>query len=373
MIYRKLLKPLFFRIDPERIHHLTISFLKESAKIPGMQRLYQVLFASKKNEGLALERFGLSFTHPLGLAAGLDKNAECVPAFSAIGFAFMEVGTLTPKPQVGNELPRLFRLPSDQALINRMGFNNVGVEQASATLRETLPKAHVKIPLAINIGKNKTTPNEQAIDDYRACVRQMFVFADFFVVNISSPNTPDLRNLQYGDELNRLLQAIKEEMFTQAQVHHVEPKPILVKIAPDMEVDELKAVVATIVQSGVQGIIATNTTIAREGLKHSNKIEIGGLSGVPVKQRSTEFIRLIYQWTNGKLPIIGSGGIFDAADAYEKIRAGASLVEVYTGLIYKGPEMIREILDGLKEKMNADGFRNIEQVIGADHRKAEKG
>jgi dihydroorotate dehydrogenase len=368
LLYRKLLKPLLFALDAEQAHHLLMGVLSKSARIPGMQSLFHGLYAAKTSEALHIERFGLTFDHPLGLAAGLDKNAEAVPAFSAIGFAFMEVGTLTPRPQAGNDQPRLFRLPVDQALINRMGFNNVGASQAASTLKQSLARTKYRIPVAINIGKNKTTANEQAVDDYRACVRELFEHGDFFVVNISSPNTPDLRNLQYGEELNRLLQEIKQEMHEQAAAHRTDVKPILVKIAPDMSEAELKEVVATIVQSGVAGIIATNTTVSRDGLQHPNQKEMGGLSGVPVRQRSTDFIRLIYKWTNGELPIIGSGGIFDADDAYEKIRAGASLVEVYTGLVYRGPEMIAEIQRGLLQRMRADGFTHIEQAIGADHR-----
>jgi dihydroorotate dehydrogenase len=368
VLYRRLLKPLFFRMDPETVHHWTMRALRRLANLPGGQRLLHVLYDGGRYEPLRLERFGLTFAHPLGLAAGLDKNAEAVPAFSALGFAFMEVGTLTPKGQVGNDLPRLFRLPSDAALINRMGFNNVGAEVAASTLRQTLPTIRYRVPVAVNIGKNKQTPNEQAVDDYRACVRLMFDYADFFVVNISSPNTPDLRQLQYGEYLQRLLADVKQEMVEQAATRKCEEKPILVKIAPDMEEQELKQVVATIVQSGVAGVIATNTTVSRAGLTHANQTEVGGLSGVPVRARSTDCIRLIYQWTNGQLPIIGSGGIFSAADAYEKIRAGASLVEVYTGLIYEGPEMIAELKRGLVERLRRDGFANLEEAIGADHR-----
>jgi dihydroorotate dehydrogenase len=365
LLYRNLLKKILFKLDAEKAHHLLIGWLRSSAKIPGVQSVLRALYRYDSGEALRIERFGLSFAHPLGLAAGLDKNAEVVPGFSAIGFAFMEVGTLTPKGQAGNDLPRLFRLPVDDALINRMGFNNVGAEQAALTLKQSLPTCKYPIPVAINIGKNKLTANEQAVDDYRACVRMLFPYGDFFVVNISSPNTPDLRNLQYGEELERLLREIKQEMVEQANLHHTDVKPILVKIAPDMEHSELKEVIATIVQSGVAGIIATNTTVRREDLQHPNQVEIGGLSGRPVRQRSTEFIRLIYKWTHGQLPIIGSGGVFNADDAYEKICAGASLVEIYTGLVYRGPEMIKEIQKGLLDRLNNDGFTHIEQAIGS--------
>jgi dihydroorotate dehydrogenase len=322
------------------------------------------MYGVAKSPELATELFGLQFPHPVGLAAGLDKNGKAADGFSSVGFGFAEVGTVTPKGQAGNEQPRLFRLPPDEALINRMGFNNDG----TAAMAEKLSRRKInRIPIAVNIGKNKTTPNELAHEDYRTCIRDLYTYGDFFVVNISSPNTPDLRDLQHGEELRNLLSAVKKEMNAQAAKEGKKTKPVLVKIAPDMTDEQLELTVATIVESGVSGIIATNTTLSRKGLHHSNAGQAGGLSGKPLRDRSTEVIRAVYKQTGGQLPIIGSGGIFTAQDAYDKIRAGASLVEIYTALIYKGPGLLRELTNGLKECLRKDGYRNIAEAVGADH------
>lgn len=352
-------------MDPEKAHHLVIDGLHAAGRVPGMTGIMHAMYGVNETPELAVDLFGIHFPHPIGLAAGLDKNAKAADGFSSIGFGFMEVGTVTPKSQPGNEQPRLFRLPPDEALINRMGFNNDGVDAMAERLNKR--KIH-RIPLAVNIGKNKVTPNELAHEDYRLCIQALYGQGDFFVVNISSPNTPDLRALQHGDELRLLLDTVLEEIRQQASKSGKSAKPVLVKIAPDMTDEQLKLTVATIKDSGVSGIIATNTTVSRTGLTHSNAGEMGGLSGVPVRERSTEVIRAVYRQTEGKLPIIGSGGIFTAADAYDKIRAGASLVEVYTALIYKGPGLLRELTSGLKERLRKDGYRSITEAIGADHR-----
>ncbi|WP_341278454.1 quinone-dependent dihydroorotate dehydrogenase [Paenibacillus sp. FSL H8-0537] len=365
MLYSSLGKPIFFRMDPEKAHHLVIDGLHAAGRVPGMTGIMHAMYGVNETPELAVDLFGIHFPHPIGLAAGLDKNAKAADGFSSIGFGFMEVGTVTPKSQPGNEQPRLFRLPPDEALINRMGFNNDGVDAMAERLNKR--KIH-RIPLAVNIGKNKVTPNELAHEDYRLCIQALYGQGDFFVVNISSPNTPDLRALQHGDELRLLLDTVLEEIRQQASKSGKSAKPVLVKIAPDMTDEQLKLTVATIKDSGVSGIIATNTTVSRTGLTHSNAGEMGGLSGVPVRERSTEVIRAVYRQTEGKLPIIGSGGIFTAADAYDKIRAGASLVEVYTALIYKGPGLLRELTSGLKERLRKDGYRSITEAIGADHR-----
>lgn len=366
MLYKYIAKPVLFRMDPEQAHHMTIGGLSATASIPGGLATLRGLYGVPRCPEMETELWGIVFPNPIGLAAGLDKNAKAVPGFSSIGFGFMEVGTVTPKPQAGNELPRLFRLPSDMALINRMGFNNVGVLQMAENLRGAEGKR--RIPLAINIGKNKTTPNEQAEEDYRACIRALYGFGDFFVVNISSPNTPDLRNLQHGDDLSRLLAAVMEEMGAQHKKHNGAAKPVLVKIAPDLKEEEIAYMIETIRKSGVSGVIVSNTTISREGLTHPHRGEAGGLSGKPLTERSTRLIHRIYAATDGKLPIIGSGGIFSAQDAYEKIRAGASLVEVYTALIYEGPGLLRNINHGLRELLRRDGFTRISQAVGAAHR-----
>lgn len=358
-------KPFLFKMDPEAAHHLIIDGMGTAGRIPGMPAILSTIWGTKSSPELAIDLFGLHFNHPVGLAAGLDKNAKAVTGLSRIGLSFLEVGTVTPKGQAGNEQPRLFRLPPDEALINRMGFNNDGADVMAERLSK-LPRRH--IPLAVNIGKNKLTPNENAADDYRACVQKLFPYGDFFVVNISSPNTPDLRALQHGDELRLLLDAVKDEMVKQAERHGELPKPILVKIAPDNTEEQLAYMAEAIQLSGMSGIIATNTTISRDGLTHNNAGEAGGLSGRPLTQRSTEIIRSLYKITSGKLPIIGSGGIFTADDAYEKIRAGASLVEVYTAMIYKGPGLLKEIHRGLLQRLKQDGFSQIAQAVGADHR-----
>ncbi|QHT61997.1 quinone-dependent dihydroorotate dehydrogenase [Paenibacillus lycopersici] len=365
MLYTKIAKPYFFRMDAEKAHHMVIDGLHSASRLPGIPGMMRAMYGVPEAKELASNLFGLHFAHPVGLAAGLDKNAKAVDMFANIGFGFAEVGTVTPKGQAGNDLPRLFRLPSDEALINRMGFNNDGAEAMAGRLAHYTNR---RIPIAVNIGKNKTTPNELAHEDYRACLRQLYTYGDFFVVNISSPNTPDLRALQHGDELKLLLATVMEETGAQAAKSGAARKPVLVKIAPDMTDEQLAYTVETIVASGVNGIIATNTTIGREGLRHPNAKEAGGLSGKPVRDRSTAVVRDVYRLTGGRLPIIGSGGIFTASDAYDKIRAGASLVEIYTALIYKGPELLRELTEGLKALLRKDGFASITEAIGADHR-----
>ncbi|MEK4510046.1 quinone-dependent dihydroorotate dehydrogenase [Paenibacillus sp. FSL K6-2524] len=364
MLYRHLGKPLFFKLDPETAHHLVINGLHKASKIPGGTSLMRGMYGIPDSPELSTDLFGFRFPSPVGLAAGLDKNGEAVDGFSAIGFGFMEVGTVTPKAQPGNDSPRLFRLPSDEALINRMGFNNLGAEEMAKSLG-SLKSRH--IPIAVNIGKNKVTPNEEAHHDYEKCISVLYPYADFFVVNISSPNTPDLRNLQHGSELAVLLDAVMKEMSKQAALSG-SSKSVLVKIAPDVNDAELEYMIDTIQNSGVSGLIATNTTLSREGLSHSNAKEMGGLSGKPLRERSTEIISRVYRQTSGRLPIIGSGGIFTADDAYEKIRAGASLVEIYTALIYEGPEINRKIHRGLKELLRRDGLSHISEAVGADHR-----
>lgn len=365
MLYQKLAKPMFFRMDPEKAHHLTIGGLAVAGAVPGMTSLMGALCGVAARPELEVDLCGVRFPNPVGLAAGLDKNAEAVRGFSAIGFGFMEVGTVTPKPQEGNELPRLFRLVPDEALINRMGFNNVGARAMADNLAKT---GRRPIPIAVNIGKNKMTPNDSAEDDYRECIRVLYGYGDFFVVNISSPNTPGLRNLQHGDELKRLLAAVRGEMAAQRAKTGGADKPVFVKLAPDVTDEELEYMMESIIMSGVSGVIATNTTIGRDGLTDERKAqEAGGLSGRPLTRRSTEVIRRIYALSGGKLPIIGVGGIFTARDAYEKIRAGACLVEVYTALIYRGPGLLRELNRGLLELLRQDGYGHISEAVGADH------
>lgn len=363
MLYKHVAKPILFRMDPEKAHHLTIGGLSAASRIPGGAALIRSVYGVRRRTELAVRLWDIDFPNPIGLAAGLDKNARAVPGFSAMGFGFLEVGTVTPVGQPGNELPRLFRLPPDSALINRMGFNNEGAQKMAERLSGLSDRP---IPIAVNIGKNKATPNGEAAEDYRKCLSALYPYGDFFVVNISSPNTPDLRSLQHGDDLRELLQAVKDEMNCQRQLNQGKAKPVLVKIAPDVTFEQLEVMVETIAQSGAAGIIATNTTVQRDGLRHPNAGQSGGLSGKPLTSRSTEIIRRIYAMTEGKLPIIGSGGVFTAEDAYEKIKAGASLVEIYTALIYEGPGLLRTMNEGLLQLLRRDGLANIAQAVGVE-------
>jgi len=365
MLYRTIARPILFRMDPELAHRLIVHGLGKAVRLPGALPLMRCLWDARPDPRLETELFGIRFRHPVGLAAGLDKDAVAVEGFAGMGLAFLEVGTVTPVGQPGNDRPRLFRLPDDEALINRMGFNNEGAEAMAARLARLKER---RVPIAVNIGKNKATPNDQAPEDYRKCLRALYPYGDFFVINISSPNTPDLRKLQHGEELKALLDAMRSEIAEQAARTGGKPKPVVVKIAPDMTEAELEQTVGILADGGVSGIIATNTTLSRDGLVHPNRSQQGGLSGRPLRARSTDVIRAIYRLTGGRLPIIGSGGIFDARDAYDKIRAGASLVEVYTALIYKGPGVVRGIAAELSDLLAQGGFRRIGDAVGADHR-----
>lgn len=365
MLYRKFLKPIFFRMDPEQAHHTVMGGLATAAKIPGALSIMKGLYGVQEDPMLATDLFGLHFHSPIGLAAGLDKNAEAVKGLSSVGFGFLEVGTVTPVGQPGNDKPRMFRLPEDEALINRMGFNNKGADAMLTRLSQL--KQHT-VPVWVNIGKNKVTPNEAAHEDYLSCIRKLYPVADLFVVNISSPNTPNLRNLQHGEELRQLLGQIVQEMKLQNEAVG-RNKAVLVKIAPDVTEEELAHMTETIVESGVSGIIATNTTLSRMGTTNQNRLESGGLSGKPLTNRSAEVIRQVYQYTNGKIPIIGSGGVFTAEDAYAQICAGASLVEIYTSFIYRGPDVTRELAKGLKQLLQRDGYQHISEAVGRDHRR----
>ncbi|MBK9289608.1 MAG: quinone-dependent dihydroorotate dehydrogenase [Flavobacteriales bacterium] len=335
----KLLRPLLFRYDPERAHHLTFNLLEVAVKVPGALKL---VGGSRPPANAAVKVMGLLFPSPVGLAAGMDKDAKHVNALSALGFGFIEVGTLTPLPQPGNDKPRLFRLPADRALINRMGFNNGGVVAAVERLKRRKPG----ILVGGNIGKNKATPNEQAIDDYVKCFDALHAVVDYFVVNVSSPNTPGLRELQ---DKGPLLEILNRLMALNAQRtdQGVLRKPILLKIAPDLSNAQLDDVIAVVKESGITGVIATNTTISRDDLE-TPAVEVvamgaGGLSGVPVRDRSTEVVRYLRDRMPRPIVIIGVGGIDSAAAAMEKIEAGADLVQVYTGLIYEGPALVKRI------------------------------
>ena len=331
-MYKSIIRPLLFKFDPEVIHHLTFKLLKTGFKIPGLSTFLKNNF---KLSDPALERevFGLKFKNPVGLAAGMDKNAELYREFSHLGFGFVEVGTVTPKPQAGNDKKRLFRLKKDKAIINRMGFNNEGVEKMVERLR-----TNPGVLIGGNIGKNKLTPNEEAVEDYKICFEALFEHVDYFVVNVSSPNTPNLRALQDKEPLTNLLNTLQSMNSAKPK-----SKPILLKIAPDLTDSQLLDIIDIVRETGIAGVIATNTTISRDGLQSKAKLETGGLSGKPLTKRSTEVIRFLSENSNKAFPIIGVGGIHSAEDAIEKLEAGASLVQLYTGFIYEGPGLIRAI------------------------------
>jgi dihydroorotate dehydrogenase len=336
MFYSAIRKVLF-KFDPETIHEMTIKGFKATGSSP-LNLLYKQNITDKP-----VEAMGIVFPNPVGLAAGLDKNGECINAFAAMGFGFVEIGTVTPKPQPGNPKPRIFRLPSANAVINRMGFNNKGVDY----LIDQVRKANFTGVLGINIGKNKDTPDEHAKDDYLICMRKVYNYATYITINISSPNTPGLRSLQYGDALNELLAALKAEQKVLAD-QHCKYVPLAVKIAPDLTQEEIESIADCLIRNNIDGVIATNTTLSREGvegLEHGE--EQGGLSGKPVKDKSTEVIRLLAIALDNNLPIIGVGGISSGRDAQEKIAAGAKLVQVYTGFIYQGPKLVKDIVDTL--------------------------
>ncbi|SFI75578.1 quinone-dependent dihydroorotate dehydrogenase [Myroides guanonis] len=331
-MYKSLIKPLFFKFDPEDVHHFTFSSLKFINKIPGISSLIRSQ-CQVVDSRLEREVFGLKFKNPVGLAAGLDKDANLYEELENFGFGFIEIGTVTPKPQEGNPKKRLFRLKDDQGIINRMGFNNGGVEQAVERLKKNKGTL-----IGGNIGKNKVTPNEEAISDYEICFEILFDFVDYFVVNVSSPNTPNLRALQDKEPLKDLLNALQSK--NKAKLN---PKPILLKIAPDLTDDQLMDIIEIVEETKIAGVIATNTTISRENLKSPEQVEMGGLSGKPLTKRSTEVIRFLTQKSNNAFPVIGVGGIHTVEDALEKLEAGASLIQLYTGFIYEGPSLIKDI------------------------------
>lgn len=334
-----ILRKLLFRIAPERVHYLAMGWLHRAYSIaPWLLRSMYVI----KDPSLERELWGIKFPNPVGLAAGFDKDARWVDELSCLGFGFVEIGTVTPKPQPGNDQPRLFRLPEDEALINRMGFNNQGSEVAA----QRLSGRKSKIIIGGNIGKNKVTPNARAIQDYELCFKDLYNVVDYFVVNVSSPNTPGLRELQDKEPLMKLLSRLKE-----LNTELGSPKPLLLKIAPDLTDAQLDDIVEIVQTTGIDGVVATNTTIDRSNLMTDTAvvedIGAGGLSGKPLRERATEVIRYLATKSGGSFPIIAVGGIYTAADAIEKLEAGASLVQVYTGFIYEGPAIAKNICKGI--------------------------
>jgi dihydroorotate dehydrogenase len=366
-----LLRRLLFCFPTETVHHFSMNMMKLGCSLGAIRKTISNQYVPS-NGSLSKELFGLRFKNPVGLAAGFDKNALYLTELEALGFGFVEIGTVTPKPQAGNDKPRLFRLPKDKALINRMGFNNDGVNVVALRLKEWREKQaesykrqaasgaadspftihHSRLIIGGNIGKNKVTPNEDAWKDYEICFRALFDCVDYFVVNVSSPNTPGLRELQEKDSLRKILSHLQtinqQESGTETGRN---PKPLLLKIAPDLTWQQIDDVIDLAMEIKLDGLVATNTTISREQLQTTGQelqtIGAGGLSGAPVRNRSTEIVKYIHQKTNGQIPVIASGGIFTAADAKEKFAAGAALVQVWTGFIYEGPAIVKNICNGL--------------------------
>lgn len=345
MFYRSLVRPLLFQLDAETAHHFTFAMLRTACRVPGGQTLLR-LACGGSPPGLERTVFGLKFPNPVGLAAGLDKEAQVNEGWEAFGFGHVEIGTVTPRPQPGNDRPRLFRLPPDRAIINRMGFNSSGVDAVVERLKRV--PGQRRIILGANIGKNKVTPNAEAESDYLTCLKKLFPYVDYFVVNVSSPNTPNLRELQDREPLTKLLTRLQD--YNQSQPT---PRPLLLKIAPDLTDTQLDDIIALAAETELAGVVATNTTISRAGLTtpeaRVTEIGLGGLSGAPLTKRSTEVVRYLHEKSAGRLPVIAVGGIMTPADALEKLQAGARLIQLYTGFIYEGPALVRGIHRRLNE------------------------
>ncbi len=358
MNFYQICRPLIFKMDPEVAHNAAINFLKFCPKTA-------TLFAlNRRYENLQQKLWNIDFANPIGMAAGFDKNAETALALEKFGFGFVEVGTVTPKAQIGNDKPRIFRLEQDRAVINRLGFNNLGADNFAENIAQITP--HIAIPLGINIGKNKDT--EEALDDYLPLLERFYQQATYITVNISSPNTKNLRDLQNENYLDGFLAAImskKNELKNRTQKNH----PVLLKVAPDLTVAEQEKIAAIVIKNQVDGMIISNTTIDRNlNLKNAQLNETGGLSGAPLFTKSNEVLQNFYRFTEGKIPLIGVGGIASAEDAYEKIKCGASLVQIYSAFVYQGFGLVEKIKNQLSKKLKRDGFTNISQIVGLNLR-----
>jgi dihydroorotate dehydrogenase len=380
--YRGLIRPAFFRQDPEEVHTMTMRWLKRASGHPLLLEITREFCGAPE---LPVDLFGLHFPNPVGLAAGMDKSAEAVPAWAALGFGHTELGAATWHAQPGNPKPRIFRAPAAEAIVNRMGFNNPGAQAIASELEHWHASGRwPKHPVGVNLGKSKITPLESAPEDYANSFRALWPYADFFVVNVSSPNTPNLRQLQDKSALSDILtamHAVNAEMMrnessvssesdpvSRAPRSTPQPKPILVKVAPDLTFDALDEILSLAAERNVAGLVATNTTISRPESENPHVREVytqmGGLSGKPVRERSTEVIRHLYRQSKGKVPVIGVGGIFNAADAWEKITAGASLIQLYTGFIYEGPTLPKQIVRGLSQKLAENGMQKMSDAVG---------
>lgn len=363
-LYSSLIRPVLFRLPAETAHRFALSSLSRALEVGAIRRSVERKYQTIPFGNL--KRFGLTFRNPIGLAAGFDKNGDAADVLAALGFGFIEVGTVTSESQPGNPLPRIFRLPKDRALINRLGFNNCGAKQLVKNLKQHRPDC----VLGVNIGKARNVPVEKAIPDYLKTFNAVYEVADYIAVNVSSPNTPQLRELQQPNMLHNLLAQLQTRNRELAEKQSMSgPRPLLVKIAPDLNDEDIASIVEVAQQTGISGIIATNTTTRRSNLRSSQariaSAGEGGLSGAPLGERANEVIRTIYRRTNGSLPIVGVGGVFTAEDAWEKICSGASLIQLYTGFIYEGPGVARRINEGLRRILSSEGFVSLDEAVGS--------
>ena len=369
--YRMLIRPTLKFQDSEKAHHRSLYFLKKLSSFSASRLALNVIYQTKHD--LPVEVFGHSYKHPFGLAAGMDKKAEVLLGWQAIGLSFAEIGGVTMLEQSGNPKPRMFRSNKHQALINRMGFNNPGSEKISQTLDIHFKKhGPLNIPVWVNLGKSKLTDNSEAHTDYSTTMDRLWDYGDVFVINVSSPNTPNLRDLQNQNDLSKIIASCMKVNQNNCQTKNLPAKPILVKVAPDMSHEQLELIVKTAIDLGCSGIVATNTTVSRvvttDAKDAKTMAENGGMSGLPLVDKSTEFIRLIYRITDGKFPIVGVGGIMNAEHAWQKITAGASLLQAYSAFVFQGPSISKDIVKGLKKKLREHNFTSIEQAIGLDHK-----
>ena len=364
MLYKNLIRPLLFLGDPEKTHEQTLALL---SRITPFEPLLEQMF-SVHDARLQVRLGSLTFANPVGLAGGFDKNGVAVRTVAAFGFGFMEIGAVTALAQPGNPKPRLYRLPEDQALINRLGFNNEGAPAVAARLKALRENGHpLKIPLGINLGRSKIVETKDAVADFLSAFDRLYPYGDFFTLNVSSPNTPQLRDLQEKSLLKGLLQAVQEKNRELASRRSRSPKPVLVKIAPDMDFSQADDILDVALSEKISGIIATNATAFLRETLASGSREPGGLSGKPLRALATSFVRHLYRAVGVKLPIIGVGGIFTAEDAYEKIKAGASAVQIYTGFVYEGPAAVKRINQGLIRLLEQDGYKSISEAIGGEN------
>ena len=359
-LFRWFSRPILALQDSEKAHSRSLLLLRLASSNPLFRGMLRLIYKPKKQ--LQTSCFGLDFTHPFGLAAGMDKRAEALRGWESVGLAFAEIGGVTMLEQGGNPKPRMFRHGRDRALVNRMGFNNPGSEKIAQSLHKA---GNQRIPIWANLGKSKSTPLDEAKDDYATSLTRLWPFIDLFVINVSSPNTPGLRDLQHGDHLKGILTACQQANRLCSEQHNASEKPLLIKVAPDLTTDELNSIIDMAMSCGIDGIVATNTTLQRPNDNHKVYTEQGGCSGAPLRQQSTEMIRHIYAYTNGTLPIVGVGGIMNADDAWEKITAGATLIQAYAGFVFEGPGLTKAIVHGLHQRMKSSGFSSISEAIGS--------